>query len=168
MLKDYYLFLITAKMRNLDFFEYLNIAEEYGKIKTRNDFSAETKLEEDVPVFYKASEEQYFVYYKNLAFSFTYDEKTDDKIVRIQMKRPDDCWTFNLDDDGHYDLSSPVNVHAEVYIHYSVSVLRVNRCSGENYKSGTWNKTFYRNLCSFLEAVRGYQEISILKKAYEK
>ena len=86
------------------------------------------------------------------------------------MKSPKDVWTFNRSDDmdSPIDLLHPINVCAEVYINYDVSVLKLNRCYGTDYKSGSWNKMFYHTIDSFFEKTQGYTELNRIKAAYQK
>ena len=102
-------------------------------------------------------------------FTFFYDSETKDKITRIYVKSPNDAWTFNFDGNADsMDLLHPTNVCAEVYVNYDVSVLQLDRCFGENYKSGSWNKMFYHTLISFFEKTQGYTELNRIKVAYQK
>ena len=160
MLKNFYNFLITTKFTQLNLFDFLEIAEKHGRVYANKDadFDIDGRLsmpeiENDEPCFIHvdgADIETCVAVYENLLFTFSVDETLNDRIIRIYMKKPE-C-----------------NVNAEIYVNYNVSVLRLNRCVGENYKSGAWNKMFYKTLESFCKKVQGYTEINQLKKAYEK
>ena len=101
-------------------------------------------------------------------FTFHFDQVNNDRIIRIYVKSPGDEWTFHRFVDGAFDVMNPLNVCAEVYVNYDVNVLKLNRCYGENYQSGVWNKMFYKTLCSFINKTQGLTEINRIKKAYEK
>ena len=182
MLKLFYNLLITAKLSNTDLFSYLNLAKKYDKIhQNTDDIFFESQAEEgeyafdtdlvnpdEVPVFIanKEADETTCVFYKNLFISFYADPTVNDYIVRAHMKRPGDRWSFKKNDEGGYDVLNPANVNAEVYIEYTVGVLKLNRCSGENYRSGAWNKMFYREICELMEKVNGFTEIKMVEKSY--
>ena len=189
MCKFIYNVLISSKFNGLDLFKYLDLAKQYDKVRFDTDdsiFSRTDKENEytlaainesnpdyDNPVFIKVSKEPdfYCVFYGNLMFTFHFDKVNNNKIVRIYVKRPEDEWTFYRlvnTESGAFDVMNPINVGAEVYINYDVNVLKLNRCYGENYQSGVWNKMFYRTLCSFIDKTQGLTEINRIKKAYEK
>ena len=186
MFRNFYKFLIDTKLGGKDLFDNLNLADKYGKIR-KNTASAflstdkgyvfrvdESNLNEyrNEPVFFKVNEKSdtYCCFYDNLMFTFYFDNETKDKITRIYVKSPDEEWAFvqGNDVDSPIDLLHPVNVCAEVYINYDVSVLRLNRCYGSDYKSGSWNKMFYHTLLSFFEKTQGYTELNRIKAAYQK
>jgi len=181
MFRNFYKFFIDTKLSGKDLFDNLNLADKYGKIR-------ENKTDEFVkegpgyifvidtynaePVFFRVNRktDSYCCFYENLMFTFYYESETKDKITRIYVKSPNDAWTFNRSDDmdSPMDLLHPINVCAEVYINYDVSVLKLNRCYGSDYKSGSWNKMFYRTLLSFFEKTQGYTELNRIKAAYQK
>lgn len=180
MFRNFYKLLVETKLRNNDLFDNLNLADKYGKIRENvggyfikegpgyifsiDEYNAE-------PVFFKVNSKDdiYCCFYENLMFTFFYDNETKDKITRIYVKSPNDAWTFNFDGNvDSMDLLHPTNVCAEVYVNYDVSVLQLDRCFGENYKSGTWNKMFYHTLDSFFEKTQGYTELNRIKVAYQK
>lgn len=179
MLKNFYNFLITTKFTQLNLFDFLEIAEKHGRVYANKDadFDIDGRLsmpeiENDEPCFIHvdgADIETCVAIYENLLFTFSVDETLNDRIIRIYMKKPEDAWQFEKNtSDGKHNLLKPCNVNAEIYVNYNVSVLRLNRCVGENYKSGAWNKMFYKTLELFCKKVQGYTEINQLKKAYEK
>ena len=181
MFRGFYKFLITTKLSQVNLFRPLDLAKKYDKVfpnlgglftedeigDNRYHFACENG---DVtePLFIKANEETTCAFFGNLFFTFSYDPEPEDSIVRIYVKRPEDTWTFKRLSDQGCDILNPVNVHAEVYIAYSVSVLKLNRCSGEDYKSGTWNKRLYREFLEFTDKTEGYTEINQIKQAYGK
>ena len=180
MFRNFYKFFIDTKLGGKDLFDNLNLADKYGKIRENSfdEFVDDPKgyiLKSDEtsdPVFFKVSNktETYCCFYKNLMFTFYYESETKDKITRIYVKGPDDVWAFrrSSDMDSPIDLLHPINVCAEVYINYDVSVLKLNRCFGSDYKSGSWNKMFYNTLTSFFEKTQGYTELNRIKAAYQK
>lgn len=189
MCKFIYNLLINSKFAGLDWFNYIDLANKYDRVTFDTDTSIftrtdreneyilaaidETNPDHNNPVFIKVTKEpdQYCVFYGNLMFVFHFDHEKNDKIVRIYVKRPEDEWTFYRlvnTESGAFDIMNPLNVSAEVYINYDINVLKLNRCYGENYKSGVWNKMFYRTLCSFINKTQGLTEINRIKKAYER
>ena len=182
MCKYIYYLLTTSKLGKVDLFNALETAKKYEKVVDNDDYLfkksgtntcvfAEGYDDPETPLFIclEDNPEVHCVFYRNLALVFTYDEKNGDRVIRGHMKRPDDAWEFFRNDtsDG-CDLLNPVNVCAEVYDAYDVNVLKLTRCHGENYISGTWNKMFYGTLVSFLEKVDEYTEVTRLNKAYKK
>lgn len=179
MCKSFYNFLITAKLRTIDFFEMLDIAEKYGKVHTNvitnfdvNNCLSLPEISEGTPCFINVGAtdiDTYAIFYENLLITLSLDRNANDRIVRIYIKRPEDAWMFKRNEEkGGYDILHPDNVNGEVYINYEVSVLRLDRCVGEDYKSGAWNKMFYRTINSLCDKVKGFTEISQLKQAYGK
>lgn len=177
--KKFYGLLINLFMRPINLFDYLAIANKYEKVhENLNEvFSADgvfltDKFDPEDAVFVKSGENStlnYALIYKNLYIIFSINEELNDKIVEIFIKRPEDTWTLDKDNP---DLLNPVNVKFDVYVDYYVSLVKLNmnlsRCMGEEYKSGTWNKMFYRAMKGLIRTVEGYTEINQLKHAYEK
>lgn len=186
MFRNFYKFLIDTKLGTKDLFDNLNLADKYGKIRdnrTSNFVNTDKgyvfPVDEndrneyrDEPIFFKvnAKGDSYCCFYDNLMFTFYYENETKDKITRIYVKSPNEEWAFvqSNDVDAPVDLLHPINVCAEVYINYDVSVLKLNRCYGTDYKSGSWNKMFYHTLDSFFEKTQGYTELNRIKAAYQK
>lgn len=181
MFKNFYRLFINARLGNIDLFDCLELAKKYEKIyRNSNDIFTEVggkyvlsvkELDENEPVFIKVGSEaeNYVVFYENFFIMYSIDRNADDYIVRIHMKRQEDSWEFKgLSSGDGCDVLDPLNVNAEVYVKYNVGVLHLNRCYGENYHSGSWNKMFYRTLGSFIEKVQGFTEINRIKKSYEK
>lgn len=181
MFKNFYRLFINTRLGNIDLFDCLELAKKYEKIyRNSNDIFTEVggkyvlsvkELDENEPVFIKVGSEaeNYVVFYENFFIMYSIDRNADDYIVRIHMKRQEDSWEFKgLSSGDGCDVLDPLNVNAEVYVKYNVGVLHLNRCYGENYHSGSWNKMFYRTLGSFIEKVQGFTEINRIKKSYEK
>lgn len=180
MCKKIYGFLAETKLRQINLFDYLKLAQKYDKVfEHPGRVLAEDEEHEgfyrivedfmpDEPIFIKVNEETTCAFFENLLFTFSHDPEPQNSIIRIHIKRPEDKWLFRFNNKSGFDVLNPANVHAEVYIAYSVSVLRVNRCIGEDYKGGSWNKSFYKSLLSFVDKVNAYTEISQLKEAYKK
>lgn len=181
MFRKFYEFLITQKMASIDLFECLETAQKYGKIFSNTNglfsyvgddqfaLSAPEENGEGHPVFVKAdpNREIYCAFYENLMISFSCED--GDKIVRVYAKTPEDEWTFLKPiDGGSFNILSPTNVNAEVYINYDVNVLKLDRCCGEDYRSGSWNKMFFHSILSFIDTVRDYTEVNRVQKAYIK
>lgn len=184
MFNDFYNFLINTKLRNLNLFSYLAIAEKYGKIHhdpsevfdKNGNFIGKEDIDSD-PVFVSVKDddgtESCVVFYDNLFVLFSVNDELSDKIVQIYIKRPEDEWKIPLKEDGNgLDLLNPSNVKFEVYVNYDVSVCKLNRrlsrCGGEEYHSGKWNSKFYKTFNSFIDKVEGYTEINQIKQAYGK
>lgn len=181
MFKNFYRLFINTKLGTIDLFDCLELAKKYEKVyRNSNDIFTEVsgkyvlsvkELDENEPVFIKVGSdaENYAVFYENFFITYSIDRNADDYIVRIHMKRREDNWEFKpLSSGDGCDVLDPLNVHAEVYVKYNVGVLHLNRCFGEDYRSGSWNKMFYRTLGSFIEKVQGFTEINRIKKSYEK
>lgn len=182
MLNKFYGFLADQKLRQLNLFNYLDIAEKYGKVYRAADvFNPDGKLnrvdnEKPEPIFVsdKSGEnESYVVFYDNIFVLFSINKELNDSIIQIYVKRPEDEWTVPVSNDGtEFDVLNPNNVKVEVYVKYDVSVLKLNRrlsrCMGEEYRSGKWNKIFYRSIISFLDRVNGYTELNQIEMAYAK
>lgn len=181
MFRGLYKLLITPRMYQVNLFGYLDVAEKYGKIHTdpmdafdRNGRLNLTEEERKEPVFIAVKDESdaYAVFYENLFILFSINDELGDKIVQIYIKRPEDEWTVPVNEDGTLDLLNPSNIKVEVYVNYDVSVLKLNRrlsrCSGEDYKSGVWNKMFYRSFNAFLRKIENYTDINQIKLAYER
>lgn len=189
MFKNIYRLFINTKLGTIDLFNGLELAKKYEKVyRNSNDIFTEVngkyflsvkEFDENEPVFIKVSNdaENYAVFYENFFVTYSisrtsedYTDRTaEDYIVRIHMKRQEDSWEFKpLSSGDGCDVLDPLNVNAEVYVKYNVGVLHLNRCYGEDYHSGSWNKMFYRTLSSFVEKVRGFTEINRIKKSYEK
>ena len=184
MFSSLYNVFISTKLRNLDLFKYLEVAEKYGKIHSdpsevfdRNGHFIVKENENDEPVFVSVKDEgegeSCVVFYENMFILFSMNNELKDRIVQIYIKRPEDEWTVPVKENGYgLDLLNPSNIKVEVYVNYDVSVLKLNRrlsrCSGEDYRSGRWNKSFYKSFNSFLAKVEGYTEISQIKEAYGK
>lgn len=188
MLFGLFNYLITAKLRAINLFDYLSTAEKYDKVvteKKRNtlvDFDHKNlgRIKRDVfdysvePVFIStggSDADSTVVFYENLFMLFSHDKELNDWIVEIYMKRPEDEWVVPIV-DNEPDFLNPLTVKVNVYVNYDVSVQKLNRrlsrCCGEEYKSGTWDKSFYRTLNSFLDKVDAYTELNQVKNAYKK
>lgn len=180
MCRGFYRLLATTKLTQVNLFDSLKLAQKYDRVFSHpaglfdededNEglYHLTGALKQTEPIFIKVNEETACAFYENLLFVFSYDPEPQDSIIRIYIKRPTDKWLFKRCDGNSFDVLNPTNVHAEVYTAYNVSVLKLNRCVGEDYKSGSWNKSFYKSLMSFIEKVNGYTEISQLKEAYKK
>ena len=181
MFKNFYRLFINTRLRAVDLFDCLELAKKYEKVyRNSNDIFTEVsgkyvlsvkEIDENEPVFIKVGDnaENYVVFYDNFFITYSIDRNADDYIVRIHMKRQEDNWEFkSLSSGDGCDVLNPLNVNAEVYIKYNVGVLHLNRCYGEDYRSGSWNKVFYRTLGSFIEKVHGFTEINRIEKSYEK
>lgn len=178
-----YDFFITAKLRSINLYSCLEIAEKYGKIhqdpKEVFDKNGGLIYKEAVnqdPVFISTKDEEgcesCAVFYGNFFILFSENEELKDKAVQIYIKRPEDEWQVPVKEDGSFDFLNPSSVKAEVYINYDINVFklnrRLNRCMGEEYTSGRWNKMFYKTLNSFLKKVGGYTELNQVSVAYGK
>lgn len=181
MFKNFYRLFINTRLRAVDLFDCLELAKKYEKVyRNSNDIFTEVsgkyvlsvkEIDENEPVFIKVGDnaENYVVFYDNFFITYSIDRNADDYIVRIHMKRQEDNWEFkSLSSGDGCDVLDPLNVNAEVYIKYNVGVLHLNRCYGEDYRSGSWNKVFYRTLGSFIGKVHGFTEINRIEKSYEK
>lgn len=178
MFNSFYGFLADQKLRQLNLFSYLDIAESYDKV--REDIGEIMHPDghltvdyETEPVFISVKDEveTCVVFYRNLFILFSYNRDMNDKIAQIYVKRPADNWEIPRKADGNFDFLNPSNVKVEVYVKYDVSVLKLNRrlsrCYGEDYRPGAWNKMFYKSLISFIDTVENYTEINRIKEAYE-
>lgn len=184
MFNIFYGFLADQKLRQLDLFNYLKVAEKYNKIhydaaevfdKNGNIFARE--VGDDDPIFVSVKDddgtESCVVFYDNLFILFSVNADLSDRIVQIYIKRPEDEWKIPVKEDGSgLDLLNPCNAKVEVYVNYDVSVCKLNRrlsrCEGEEYRSGKWNSKFYKMFNSFISKVEGYTEINQIKQAYGK
>jgi hypothetical protein len=112
----------------------------------------------------------YACFYKNLMLVFNIDPDEKSKVVTIYMKTPDEDWKFPVSHDGygerHVMVLSPTNVHAKVYVGYTVKVLGIYDDTHEHYTSGSWNKEFYHTMKELVDKVEGYTEYSALERAY--
>ena len=178
-----YNFFITSKLRNTNLFNFLEIAEKYGKIhqdleevfdKSGKLIDKEATKTEPVFIVTKDNDgcESYSVFYDNLFILFSWNKEPRDKAVQVYVKRPEDEWQLPVKEDFTLDVLNPSNVKAEVYVNYDVNVFKLNRrlgrCIGEEYTSGRWNKMFYKDLNSFIDRVEGYTEINQVSEAYGK
>ena len=183
MFRGFYKFLTTQKLSQLNLFDNLELAQKYSMVHSNNDSVFEEILDDSIPVHYRladfdeyvtspvfiqATNETVCAFYGNLMFVFSYDPEPNDYVLRIFIKKPEDKWVFTHNNSNGCYVLNPTNVHAEVYVAYNVSVLRLNRCVGDDYKSGTWNKRFYDDLMGFIEKTNGYTEINQIKQAYKK
>ena len=183
MLNFFYHFFIIPKLRAINFFDCLKIAEKYGKIHQdpkevfdMNGNLIDREISNIEPVFISLKDEECCescaVFYDNLFMLFTWNEDVEDTALQIYVKRPEDEWQVPVKKDGSLDFLNPNNVKAEVYINYDVNVFKFNRkldrCMGEYYTPGRWDKMFYKTVNSFLERVDGYTELNQLSKAYGK
>ncbi len=183
MFKNFYGFLTNQQLRySLDrLFGYLSTAEEYEKVfeDARPYFGKEdgcilTDVYKTEPMFFRVKGEANtcVVFYENLFFIFASDNKLNDKIVQIYVKRPEDEWKIPYTENEELDLLNPSNVKVEVYVNYDVSVQKLNRrltrCTGEEYRDGVWNKMFYRSFNSFVKKVEDYTELNQINHAYGK
>ena len=167
---------INTKLQQLDFPQCITQAEKHHKVlrdpnELFNKVNPEGTTEgPDMPIFFAISErpEVYIAFYKNLYLTYSYDKEVRDRVFRIYMKRPEDKWEIPSKPNGKgIDAYTPTNIKAEVYINYNVNVLDVDRCMGDHYRSGSWDKTFYKTLKSFLKDVEGYTETRQIEIAYE-
>lgn len=178
-----YNFFITSKLRNTNLFNFLEIAEKYGKIhqdleevfdKSGKLIDKEAAKTEPVFIVTKDNDgcESYSVFYDNLFILFSWNKEPRDKAVQVYVKRPEDEWQLPVKEDFTLDVLNPGNVKAEVYVNYDVNVFKLNRrlgrCIGEEYTSGKWNKMFFKDLNSFIDRVEGYTEINQVSEAYGK
>ena len=181
MFKNFYRLFINTRLTSTYLFDCLELAKKYERVyRNSKDIFTEVsgkyvlsvkEIDENEPVFIKVGDnaENYVVFYENFFITYSIDRNADDYIVRIHMKRQEDNWEFkSLSSGDGCDVLDPLNVNAEVYIKYNVGVLHLNRCYGEDYRSGSWNKVFYRTLGSFIEKVHGFTEINRIEKSYEK
>ena len=183
MLKGFYKFLTTQRLSKLDLFDNLELARRYGMVRENENGVYEEVFDGSMPVSYKlagfdeyvsspvfiqVTSETTCAFYGNLMFAFSYDPEPGDYILRIFIKKPEDKWTFTRNNSNGCYVLNPTNVHAEVYVAYNVSVLKLSRCIGDDYKSGTWNKRFYNDLVGFVEKTNAYTEINQMKEAYKK
>jgi len=186
MCKAFYKLIITTSDVKVNLFDMLDLADKYGKINQ----NYQTVIMEDEnpeltnpmtgifhfkndewitePLFVRANLNTVCAFYNNLMITYAWDKEKDDKVVRVYMKKPEDWWTFIRKDGGDYgiDLLNPYNVHAEVYTDYSISILNLERSVGWNYKSGTWNKRFHREIKEFVKKVNAYTELNQIETAY--
>ena len=182
MFKNFYKILASAKIDGMDLFSLLEIADRNGKLQPndRTLFEESNGLyvprkEINEPIFisdgvlisgqYQNYEANYLIY-KDLFFKFLSYGKN--AITIICMKRPEDAWKFEIDSNYHAILLDPVNVNTQVYIAYDVEVLGIDRCSGQKYKSGAWNKVLYKEFSSLVEEVRSFKNRNKVEEAYQK
>ena len=169
---------INTRLRNIDLLDCLDIAERHGKVHddpafffSSTDGSA-LLWDTDEPLFIRAGDGKTVVaFYENLYVLLSRDDRTGDEITEICLKRPEDEWVLPVNGLGTgFDLLNPLNAKVEVYLKYDVSVMKINRvlsrCSGDYYRSGVWNRSFYKSLNSFIEKVEGFTEINQIKVAY--
>lgn len=184
MFNNFYNILINTKLRSINLFNYLSVAEKYDKIHTDpfqvfdgNGDLINKEMVESEPAFISVKDDDgnksCVVFYGNLFILFSVNDELNDRIVQIYIKRPEDEWKVQTKENGkELDLFNPSNVKIEVYVNYDVSVCKLNRrlsrCGGEEYRSGKWNGKFYKALNSFIDKVEGYTEINQIKQAYEK
>lgn len=186
MCKAFYKLIITTSDVKVNLFDMLDLADKYGKINnnyqtlmTSSEFYPDLvnpsdsvyNFKEDwwinEPVFIRANLNTVCVFYNDLMITYAWDKEKDDKVVRVYMKKPEDWWAFKRSGEI-VDLLNPVNVHAEVYTDYSVSILNLERSVGWNYKSGTWNKRFHREINEFVSKVNAYTELNQINTAYKR
>ena len=177
-----YGFLSAQRLRQTDLFHYVGTAEDYGKVymvagDITGPFDGNGKLTVDCdtePIFIKVMEMEgtHVIFYQNLFFLLSLNNETNDAVVQIYVKRPEDNWRLPVNEDGTLDYINPLNVKVDVYVNYDVSVIKLGRtlgrCGGEFYRNGTWGKMVYKTLNSFFTTVENYTEISQIKHAYEK
>lgn len=165
MCKSFYNFLIRGKIGTIDFFEWLNVARKYEMVKKAKDV---VSISTHGPLFVELESgtvETNCIFYENLMIILHRDFEKDDKIIRIFVKRPEDVWSFSSF-KAVEGIITPLNLNAEVYIKYDVSVLKLNRCYGEEYRSGNWNKMFFKTIRSLIKEVAGFTEINKISEAY--
>lgn len=179
MFNNFYGLKIEHQLGQLDLFSYLGTAEEYSKVHNEANelFDPDGNLLIDCstePVFISVKDEAetYVVFYQNLFFIFFINNETDEKVVQIYVKRPDDMWRIPVRPDGSFDFFNPSNTKVNVYGKYDVILRKfhrdIKRCDGEVYNRGVWNKMVYKSLNSFLKIIDDYTEINQIKQAYSK
>jgi hypothetical protein len=166
-------------MRQTNLFEYFEVAKKSGKVHSVNEVFSESghfcseEFDPEEPVFIAGKEgdtQLSIIIFKNLYIILSLDEELNDRITQIYLKRPEDEWTLAKTGKNSFDLLTPSNVKIDVYVDYYVTLVKLNhylnRCVGEDYKSGSWNKMFHDSVSTLVSKVEGYKEINQIKSAY--
>lgn len=179
MFQNFYRVLNINKLRQTNFFGYFDVVKKSGKVHTPNEVFSESgrfrseEFDPEEPVFIMdkfGNTQLNIIIFKNLYVILSLDEELNDKITRIFLKRPEDEWELSKVGKNCFDLLTPSNVKIDVYVDYYVSLVKLNhylsRCTGEDYRSGSWNKMFYESVSTLVNKVEGYKEINQIKNAY--
>ena len=136
--------------------EKMGIVEKFSNQPLEADklycfFNKDEKINDAIPM------DTYYFIYNNTCI--VYSRMGLDKIVRIRVKNPKDCWGENTQ-------------YAEIYDWWDVDWMRVNRRDTNMYtKSGAWSKSVYKDITKIYELVSNHvkeSEMDGFYRAYEK
>lgn len=172
-----YKWLVEGKAGNYEFgiSDAIDILEKYElfdslRVENRGDKFSDLGGEamiNDVCYFKQIREDRpiYDMFFGNLHIHVNDGE--DQKIYSVRIKKQEDNWVCPIN-DGRIDPSHPTNENYEVYVWYRVPILDITKVDGYVYHSGSWNKSVYREMSDFFQAVNEETDHSRFNANYKK
>lgn len=91
-----------------------------------------------------------------------------ENVYSIHIKKQDEDWEFETNEDGIINHSTPKNHTYRVYVYYDVPVLNITRAVGDSYINGTWDKYVYNTINTLINDVNKNTEMYQFIKEYKK
>lgn len=140
-----------------DIMEMISILEKYDKFRLDVPNGLDIN---DEPCAVRSSDKTVTdIFFKNLHIHVK-DTETE-QIISVRMKAYEDSWTVKVGDSSH-----PINETFEVYIWYKVPILDLKMIDGEEYISGSWDSTLYKEMKELLDIVVGYTKKARFEESY--
>lgn len=165
----FYRLMVNGIAPTLDFKinEAINTLENYDKFDKPNLVELEDGIFSGEELYIKKEKENktvYDLFFKNLHIHVSCSNT--ERIFSVRLKRDDESWSFKINEDV-FDFAHPINQTYEVYVWYKVPVLDITTSVGYIYKSGTWNKYFYKTINEFFNSVENVTDETQFNEAYK-
>lgn len=172
-----YKWLVEGKAANYEFgiSDAIDILEKYGLFDStaaKPTNSKYTNFEKTVNIkdtcYFKQVREDspiYDIFFGNLHIHV--NDGPEQKIYSVRIKKQEESWCCPVY-DGRIDASHPGNENYEVYVWYRVPILDITKVDGYVYHSGSWNKTVYREMSDFFQAVNEETDHSRFDANYKR
>ena len=156
-------FKLAESIKILESYSFLNNESELESILNQRPID---KMYSGEELFIKTEKENktiYDLFYHNFHIHISVSD--NEKIFSIRLKKEEDAWAWN--GEKEIDFSHPTNETYEIYVWYDVPVLDFTNCVGYNYKSGTWDKYFYKTIHKYIKEVDGITDKSKFNEYYK-
>lgn len=170
LVNSFWGFVASYVCENFNVWNYLKTLYEYNRI---TEIPTEDTIEllcpnlpdGDITVYKNEDGTIHDVYYKNLHIHVN-DTQTN-KVVQIFIKRENDAWLINRNENGIFDVSNPYTKNIEVYYWFDIETMHHRKCSDEAYVRGYWNEYVAKTISEFENAVENLTVESQISNAYK-
>lgn len=167
-----YRWLMTSKCHNLRYeLDSLVRTIEVYNLLASNEEKAEPVIlfnnKNEFKIFKDISDTKtsYNIFIDNIHIRMEMSPK--EMVYSIHIKKHGTDWTFNTNEDGTINHSTPQTQTYRVFVTYDVPVLNITRASGDSYVNGNWDKYLYDTINTLFNTINNNTEIAQFNKSYK-